>query len=104
MEIDQHHVGAGDHALRGDVHDVEDIVRAAAAPAECDGSMHTGSRVRRCTTGTCAKSTKLRCGSPRWLFTPRRQKTILRLPPEATYSQAFSDSSRVMPMPRLKRT
>ena len=27
-----------------------------------------------------------------------------RLPPEATYSQALSDSSSVMPMPRLKST
>ena len=40
------------------------------------------------TTGTCAKSTKLRCGSPRCDLTPRRQNTMLRLPSLATYSFA----------------
>ena len=35
---------------------------------------------------------------------PRRPKTILWLPPLATYSTAFSDSSSVMPMPRLNST
>ena len=58
----------------------------------------------RFTTGTCAKSTRLRCGSPRFVFMPRRQNTMRRLPPDATYSQALSDSSSVMPMPRLNST
>ena len=106
MEVDQHHVGAGDDALRGDVEDVEQCrpARSARVPTECDGSMHTGMRVSRLTTGTCAKSTKLRCGSPMFVFMPRRQNTTLRLPSVARYSAAFSDSSSVMPKPRLIST
>ena len=66
--------------------------------------MHTGMRVRRLTTGTCEKSTKLRCGSPMLVFMPRRQNTTWLLPSLARYSAAFSDSSSVMPKPRLSST
>src|SRR4029079_1284657 len=76
----------------------------ARVPTECDGSMHTGMRVSRLTTGTCEKSTKLRCGSPMLVFMPRKPNTTLRLPSDARYSAAFSDSSRVMPKPRLIST
>src|SRR5204862_318270 len=65
---------------------------------------HTGIRVKRLTAGTCAKSTKLRCRSPMFVFMPRRQKITLRFPSVARYSAAFKDSSSVMPKPRLINT
>src|SRR5215813_5675834 len=34
MEIDEDHVGAGDHPLRRDMEDIEEAVRAHAAPAD----------------------------------------------------------------------
>ena len=76
----------------------------ARVPTEWDGSIHTGMRVKRFTTGTCAKSTKLRCGSPILVFMPRKPKTTLRLPSEAKYSAALIDSSSVIPKPRLIST
>src|SRR6266511_3433428 len=39
--------------------------------------MHTGMRVNRLTTGTWAKSTKFRCGSPMFVFMPRSAKITL---------------------------
>ena len=74
---------------------------ASREPTECEGSTHTGMRVRRLITGTCAKSTMLRCGAPLSPFMPRRQKITREFPSEARYSAAFSDSFRLMPKPRL---
>ena len=106
VEVHEHHVRARGDALRRDVHEVRDAVRRAVSrlPTECDGSMQTGRRVSRLTTGTCAKSTRLRCGSPRFVLTPRRPKTICELPSEARYSAALSDSLSVIPKPRFTRT
>ena len=39
-----------------------------------------------------------------FVFIPRKPKTTLRLPSDARYSAAFSDSSSVMPKPRLIST
>ncbi len=71
------------------------------APTECDGSMHTGMRVKCLTTGTWAKSTKFRWGSPMFVFMPRKPKITLRLPSLARYSAAWRDSSRLIPKPRF---
>ena len=42
-------------------------------PTECEGSIHTGIRVSRLTTGTCAKSTRFLCGSPMFVFIPQAE-------------------------------
>ena len=85
--VHQEHIGPGNHALRRRVVHVRDAIwRALAGATECDGSTHTGMRVRRCTTGTCVKSTRLRCGSPKLVFMPRNPNTIFALPSDAQYS------------------
>ena len=65
--------------------------------------MQTGILVSRFTTGTCAKSTKFRCGSPRLVFIPRRQKTIFGFPSLARYSAAFSDFLQRDPVAALEQ-
>ena len=55
--------------------------------------MHTGMRVSRLTTGTCAKSTKLRCGSPMLVFMPRRPEHHIAV---AFGSQVFRRIQRLV--------
>lgn len=88
VEVHQHHVGPGDQALRHGMQDVGNAVGRHIARADgVRDPMQTGMRVRRCTTGTCAKSTRLRCGSPKFVFMPRRQNTIW-LPSDAIFGRA----------------
>lgn len=51
-----------------------------------------------------AANAELRCGSPIFVFIPRRPKITFRFPSEAKYSAAFKDSSKVIPKPRLINT
>ena len=106
VEVDQHHVRAGDHALRGDVEDVEQPVRRLRRA--CRPSA-TGRRTPACASGAAPPArgrSRRSCGAgrPCWSSCRAGRTRRVRLPSLARYSAAFSDSSSVMPKPRLSRT